>query len=290
MNNFLKEFNQFFVQRRFSKIPEPYPTNEIYNDYNSTHKIEITLSPGDMLFIPAGWFHFVSSEDTDTKSKLNIAISFFTKHNHECLDCKDFSNISLCQNLKEEHLQNLDFTHYKLTSTPFILRDYFVSNKKWSLFNTTVESLKKKFKNQNILINKSKNKLFASNYIKEFFPDSCLESYMSFHEFIKQGLSPHSNYNYYLIQSEQQKDILKFENPSFLSNEEYANFSLWINFGNIYSSLHYDIHDNILTQIQGTKKIILIPPSERHKLHLFNPLNTKFLCTLNKIINSFKPQ
>jgi hypothetical protein len=288
MNNFLKDFNEFFIQRRFSKIPEPYTKNEIYKDYISAQKIEIVIKPGDMLFIPAGWFHYVLSEEVDPDSKMNIAASFFTKYNIGCIDCQDFSNLTFdTTNLKNESVITLDYNKYTKTSTPFVLMDYFRYYKKWELFNMNTEKLKKIFENKKVLVTKSNNKLFSSNYIKNIFPNSCIESLMSINDFIKLGSDNTINDKYYLIQSEIKNINIDSIKPYFIQDEHYANFSLWVNFGDVYSSLHYDIHNNILAQIQGTKKIILIPPNERAKLHLVNPLNTKFLCNLNKFINNF---
>ena len=272
MEKFINSFNKFVVQRRFSKIPEPYPTNEIYNDYKSAKKYEITLNPGDSLFIPAGWFHFVISEKVDQNNNLNIAVSYFTQYDN-CLDCQNFDS---------KHFNNLtipilndkvDYNHYKKNSNPFVMKN----NK--NLFN--VEQLKNILNNKELIVTKSNNKLFASNYIKEHFPESCQEFTTTFDNFLRHGKKE----NYYLIQSELIPNIKKLISiPNFLINEIYANFSLWINFGGIYSSLHYDLHNNILSQICGTKKILLFPPSERNKMHLINDFDPKFLCQLQKVV------
>jgi hypothetical protein len=288
MSDFFKEFNDFYVQRRFSKIPEPYPKNEIYKDYNSAKKIEITINPGDMLFIPAGWFHYVLSEKVDQKSKMNIATSFFTEYTTGCLDCRDFSNfIFNTSSVIKESVTTIDYNKYIKSSTPFILTDYFKHNKKWDFFNMNNKNIKKFFKNKNVLVTRSNNNHFSSNYIKNIFPNSCIETYMSIDDFYKLGINRENNQNYYLIQSEIKNINIDSIKPIFIQNEPYANFNIWINFGNIYSSLHCDQFNNTLTQIQGSKKIILIPPNERDKLHLINPFNTKFLCSLNKVITNF---
>lgn len=284
MNQFFKNFSEFFISRRFSKVPHPFPNSEKYNDYLSAQKIEIVLNPGDMLFIPAGWFHFVISEKVDEKLKINTAISYFTKYdNKDCLDCTIYdSNYFKNCKMEIESVKILNYKEYKTKSQPFIIKDYFKFNKYWSLFDIAKKKLCKIFDTDRLRVTRSKQQLFCSNYIKRYFPDCCDEIKMTFDEFIKAGICKQDDYNYYLIQSELKNFILEI--PHFISNEIYANYSLWINFGNIYSSLHYDIHNNILTQIHGTKRILLFPPTERSKLHLINENDPSFLCTLNKIV------
>ena len=253
-----------------------YPENNInFIDYNNAKKIEITLNPNDMLFIPAGWFHYVLSETVDETLKLNIATSYFTEYSG-CIDCDVDENKNYVNTIKIEN-NNVDYTTYAKNSEPFYIKNS-QPKVKW-----TLKKLKNHFKDNILTINKSKYKLFLSNYIKKYNQDCCQEIQMTFDEFLKIGKNDELN-NYYLMQSENKKlnDI-----PDIIKNETYNNFSLWINFGkNIYTNLHYDMHNNILVQMNGSKKIILFPPSERSKLHLINPLNTKILCKLKSVLRN----
>ena len=56
------EVGQFFNERRFSRIEEEFPDKNQFPLYYKANKTEITIGPGDGLFIPSGWFHFVFSE------------------------------------------------------------------------------------------------------------------------------------------------------------------------------------------------------------------------------------
>lgn len=271
---FIELFSQSFIERRFSLVPDPYADSGLYEDYGKCKKTTVVVSPGEMLFIPAGWFHYVISEEVND-TNLNMAISYFTRYDG-CVDC-DLDKNQKFKDLEEISINNLVYSNYKKLSQPFVVRDYFNHNKRFNLLDMSNDKLKKMYP-EKVLVTKSKSSLFVSNYITKHFPDCCEEQEMMFDDFIKSN-----NKSYYLIQNE--KKITEI--PYFLESEEYVNFSSWINFGDVYSSLHYDIHNNVLMPIFGKKKVILIPPSEHKSLHLINPLDTTLLCTMNKYISRF---
>jgi hypothetical protein len=281
MNNFITKFNDFFNQRRFSKIPEPYPKDPIYKEYNEMKKIQVTLKPGQMLFIPAGWFHYVLSEEPDESTKLNVSTNFFTVYTDGCFDCKDFTNQVFSETLVKESIKTLEYDKYIKGSQPFVIKDYFKKNALWDVFGISQLNLTSFIKSEKVVITRSDNKLFTSNYTIDYFPNSCHEEVMTIDQFLKVADLNKGTYNYYMIQNEMDKD--KIVLPSFVNGKHLVKNSLWINFGNVYSSLHYDMYNNIFVQVQGTRKIILLPPNKRNKLHLMNPLNTSFLCNLKKM-------
>jgi len=271
----MNEFNDFYIKRRFSYLPSPYPNTNIeyFKDYYSANKIEVEIGENEMLFIPAGWFHFVISDKVDKDERLNVAISFFTEFD-KCADCDliegkkiFFNNINL---LKEE---NLNYQRLKDDKLPIKI----ISNKRRNK-HVNISNIKKMFEDKNIIVNKSKNQLFVSNFIKDIYPDNCIEIEKKIDEIIYNGKKE----NYYLMQTENDFSIIGIQPPDFLNNEKKKNYSFWMNFGNVYSGLHYDIHNNILLQLKGSKKILLFPPYEREKLHLVNKLNPKLLCFFKK--------
>lgn len=67
------EIEQFFNERRYSPISDEFPCKIKYRKFYEAHKTEITIGPGEMIFIPAGWFHLVFS-DTDHEG-VNFAIN-----------------------------------------------------------------------------------------------------------------------------------------------------------------------------------------------------------------------
>lgn len=276
----MKDIKNFFAQKRFSKIPSLDPGQEFQNFYNAV-KYTVELNQGDMLYIPAGWSHFVFSTDIDPSTQLNLAISFFHKF-PRCPDC-DISYSSSTPYPQLQYKQynpaftNKEYQNYKNTSHPFLLQNYFKEHPKWNCFSWNKDILNNIFSNESLLVNKSSSKMFTSNYI-----GLSEETLMSFNEFSNKPLTDPTN-NYYLIQqgyNHSKKLLQDISVPSFIKSEEATNFAMWLNFGNVYSSLHYDLHDNILTQIQGNKKVVLFPPSERDKLYMYNPYHPKFLCKL----------
>jgi hypothetical protein len=270
--NFINAFYQSYQERRFSLIPNPYANLGLYEDYGKCQKTIVDIEPGEMLFIPAGWFHYVISEQ-DKKTNLNMAISYFTHHNN-CVDC-DLDKNQNFKDLEEVSIKNLIYDKYKNFSQPFVIRDYFKHNKQFSLLNMPKDKIKKIYP-QKVKVTESKKPLFASNFVKKHFPGCCEEKEMLFDEFLNSN-----NKSCYLIQSEHNiKEI-----PYFLEKEKFQSINSWINFGDCYTALHYDCFNNILMQIYGKKKVILIPPSEYKSLHLINTMDTKLLCKIKTILN-----
>lgn len=67
------DVEQFFSERRYSPISDEFPCKIKYPKFYEAHKIEITIGPGDMIFIPAGWFHLVFSDPGE--DGVNFAIN-----------------------------------------------------------------------------------------------------------------------------------------------------------------------------------------------------------------------
>jgi len=67
----------FISEYKYSEIQEEFPDKEKYPLYYQASKHEFTINAGEKLFIPAGWFHFVFSEDADPETGLNFAVNFW---------------------------------------------------------------------------------------------------------------------------------------------------------------------------------------------------------------------
>jgi hypothetical protein len=268
-------FRDFYIQRRFSKIKNPYPEkNDSTKNYLNSKRIEVEIKPNEMLFIPAGWFHFVISDKVDEISKLNVAVSFFTEYDG-CIDC-DLENQTFTETIRYSHEDKINYDSYKKKSFPCIINSSHIYNS-----GISIENLSNLYQNRDITVTKSHSDLFISNYIQEVYPECCVEVPMKFHEFLSLGMNDKKN-NYYLLQSSVNLKSLKIDKPEFLKDEKGKNYCVWINFGKIFTGLHYDEHNNVLIQLQGTKKIILIPPSERNNLDLVNTTDPKILCEMKK--------
>ena len=42
--------------------------------------------------------------------------------------------------------------------------------------------------------------------------------------------------------------------------------NIWVGDQGLCTPLHYDLHDGLLTQIQGTKRVTIFPPSDFHAI------------------------
>ena len=69
----------FLNDRRYSQIIDKFPDSKIYPLYYKAKRFEFILRPGEMLHIPAGWFHHVFSEDPDPETGLCVSLSFSDK-------------------------------------------------------------------------------------------------------------------------------------------------------------------------------------------------------------------
>ena len=51
-------------------------------------------------------------------------------------------------------------------------------------------------------------------------------------------------------------------------HESVHDVRLWMSSGNTSSSLHFDTHENLMLQVEGTKSVYFWPASESHKLYM----------------------
>lgn len=209
---------KFFDERKYSQIPEEFPDREKYPLYYTARKREMIIEPGQKLFIPAGWFHFVFSGEG-----FNCAIS--RQYESDWVD---------------------DGTSKKEPE----IRDHVEE----------VPEVDPEFK---LDVHESKSNFFPSKAVIHKHRDVLNIRTMKYKDFIESN-NPH----WYLMECKYTESITR----------------LWINFGNVYTALHYDLKDNWLCQIKGTKRILLFPPEDRHLLYLWNPYPLE---TIHKLIVPF---
>lgn len=277
MNKFLDYYKNFYMQRRFSSLTTPNPPKELkmFDNFYSAKKIEVELCENQMLFIPAGWFHMVVSEKDD-KYGINCAMSFFTKYDG-CSDCDIDINKEYNLDIGNEKDNTIDYKNYIKKSLPCIIHPTKTYND-----YITPENLKIYIKGPQYILKSDDENFFANDYIKNLYPEFCKFEKMTVEDFFNQEIKT----GYLTLDGSKPKDF-NIPRPDFTKNEIEKNFSLLLNFGGgIHGALHYDTNNNTLLQLRGKKRIYLFPPSERNKLHLVNPLNTKFLCAFNKILQN----
>lgn len=267
------DWTYFFHTRRFSSYVHKNPCCNEYPNYYNAKRFEVILNEGDALYIPSGWFHHIYSETTT--SNINMSINFWTDTN------KNEKNIFQQSYTHIEHIPSLDISsnfNYDMhvaNSQPFT---FFTS-----INNKSITTLHHVF--NNILLNncKQSNNTFVSHLI-DLNPDDKY-SYISFTDFLNQtelynyvlgnNISHHLN-NHSWIQSLM---------PSFLKNKNIYSH-VWLNHGHVSTRNHYDIYENVLLQVYGSKRVLLSPPDERNNLYMINPYPLDFILSLNNMINN----
>jgi hypothetical protein len=215
-----------------------YPPNPINfpNFYNCKEEIFI-LNPGDMLYIPPKWFHWVFSYGNEDRENLAISYNIFNLKNKNVLN--EFSlGKPFTINLKDE-------VDYKLSLKN--LSQEYIQPVHYSKSNTLVP------------VQKSVNKtIYKKMFIKDIIE-----------------LHKKQTYNIYIGQKPI-NTTLGDKIPSFISDSfptDKINSYLWFSLLKndttyIESGLHYDITHNILIQIKGTKLVRLFKPSDAKHLYL----------------------
>jgi hypothetical protein len=80
-----------------SRITEEFPDKEQYPLYYEAKRYEFILNEGEMLYIPAGWWHFVFSEEPNKDTGVNFAFSCWhdPKEGFPCVQKHNIPKINL---------------------------------------------------------------------------------------------------------------------------------------------------------------------------------------------------
>ena len=129
-------------------------------------------------------------------------------------------------------------------------------------------------------------------YVWDSFHDDISYDYvLPFNEFYESKLDnryvltldqpyPNESLNYHLKNII--KPYIKFPIHEKLSYENTFDFNLWISSGKHDTGLHYDDEDGVLSLIEGSKEIILFPPSDSKNLY---PITLEYDWRNNKALN-----
>lgn len=229
-----------------SKIEEFPPNPIIFPKFYNCEELIFVLNPGDMLYIPPKWFHWVFSYPNENNENLAASFKILDLYNKNVYNEFYFNEpFVLTLNKENNNFLNLSFQKF--------LKDEKVKELEMNCFVT---------KNKTIVpVQKNKNDLIQ---IKKMTKTELIDEYNK------------KLYNISIPQDEMLANYLNVCTPeiikrSFLNNE--IKKFLWINlFKNknsyIETGLHYDITHNILTQINGTKVVRLYKPSDAKNLYL----------------------
>ena len=128
------------------------------------------------------------------------------------------------------------------------------------------------YANDIVDVSESSCSFFVSNYAhsEKFFNHIDMKCYSST---LSKFIRNRNPYTY--IQQNSMKHPVKSPHVEVSGDLVMTNF--WLNFGNVNTQLHCDGYDNILCQVEGSKRIILINPNQRDKLYLYNHYNTDLI-------------
>lgn len=218
----------FFNERRYSVIRDEFPCKIKYPKYYEARKTEFTIGPGQKLFIPAGWFHFVFSEGVEEETGLNMAI------NHWFMVRESF----------EEGKSNGDVPYVAGHTIPNINLSEYISD------------------DEEVRFVFSEDGIYGTVAIGQNHVDTHY-TYMKWGDYYKNKRT-----DGYMIQH--QFPWLEQFKDSDIPDRTEKQSSMWVNFGNVRTYIHYDLDDNFLCQIKGTKRVLLFPPEDRDLLYMFN--------------------
>jgi hypothetical protein len=140
--------DQFFTESQYSRLYEEFPDKTLYPKYYEAKKYEVFLEEGEMLHIPAGWFHWVFSEKTD--EPFNVAINFWYKTDW------DLGHRCTHNFFKFKYEQRIDYMK--------LLQDLKTP----------------------MLVSQSPQRYFPEQRIRQYFPNiSCTEHFLTFKEIIE---------------------------------------------------------------------------------------------------------
>ena len=251
--------------------------------------MKIKLTPGDIIFIPKYWWHWVYSENSKNKTEKNISMSINVN------DEKYWDNIL---KLDESHIDSYytQISHINQTDiNNSIFKDFISQNKPFFIhkYNEIKKSnYYKNWKSNKYLIKNLNTHKFIVGYNKSSTVIPVIKSNktqnhnymtdMNIKEYIKRinNQSDKTGY-YYLGQNNIIPHLLKkdLQLPSWIEQQKIRNIYFWMNNGNINSGLHYDGRDNLLLQISGTKTIYLFSPEQTEFLYRGIFKNLSFINT-----------
>lgn len=241
-------FERFDLGHRYSYITTEFPDKNQFPKFYDAKRIEITLEPGEMLYIPSGWYHWVFSEEPDPETGLNASINYWYK------DVWDMTKLDVDTPIKTTH--NI----HKII-------DYM--------------NFLKTLGDRKLGCSSSNNGTFTLPQMRWIHNDTvkCDDHYLTFAEFYEKKNSNDKNWYLWGISD----DRLGLYDPK-ITNYPLKHSNWWVNFGNVNTSMHYDGDKNMVCQIAGKKRFVLFPHSEWNKLYLVNPYPPEMIHHIMKFL------
>lgn len=228
----------FMNDLQYSRLLDTTPDKRYFPNFYKAKGHEVILNPGDCLFLPAGWWHWVFSEGTGS-SGLNIALNFW----------------------------------YATDWRPWDKTVKYPVTTKHTLCDIDYIDIMQKLENR-FLVHHSAERKFAEYRV---YPkvESVLPvtfSLLNFNEMFetKSDIGMYAT----AIPDPRMKKFTPMVNGF---SAQIDNAYWWVNNGDVTTLCHYDIADNFLCQLEGTKRILLFHQDERENLYPYNPYDPRDL-------------
>ena len=241
---------------------EPQPDANLFPLYYQARKIECTLNPGDMLYIPQGWWHWIFSQGEA------IAVNFWFKATSKTLANQlqlDIYNFSISQEIFQQQ--------YLAKNQPLLLKQ---GAKYWQaigLWQQDYLAMKKDLIIPEFFSGSGQHSSFAPVHKTCFLKSDRNNKIKLFPQIRFQKLSqkinkyPQLNYVAFVPLSARMSLLADITKPDLLEQQNINSINFWYSYGNLHTGLHYDDYDNILVLVKGTKRVLLYPPNQSEFLY-----------------------
>ncbi|NES98967.1 MAG: cupin-like domain-containing protein [Sphaerospermopsis sp. SIO1G2] len=147
----------------------------------------------------------------------------------------------------------------------------------WKAFQSwSAEYLNQVLNNKEVKISISNNKIFTFTAENDYILPSTEMKFNDFTNWIMNG--DRSEISYYLYQTPIDQSFPELlpdiQTPEYIKPGDPVLANLWMGTGGNISPLHWDSAQNLLSQIQGRKRILLFEPKQTEFLYPF-PANSK---------------
>ena len=154
----VEKHDSFFKGRKTSQITEEFPDKTKFPLYYEAKRQEFTINEGEMIFIPAGWWHFVFSEEPNPETRINYSINFWYCERPEWIEGKS------CENYVP-YVKNHEFTFNEINPTNML-------------------------KNRILIVNKSDNRCFVPAVLCHHYNNNQEVAYMNYETFLTMNEYP----------------------------------------------------------------------------------------------------
>lgn len=272
--------DDFFEQRRFSKIGSITPNMDVYPLYPKSRMLELNLNSREMFLLPRNWFYFDISERVDMLNQMNITYNYElpTKEYSE----NDISKYSYNELYIETELNTDNLSNYIIKNQPL----HITNISSYSCFSWNINSLKSIITKPFPVI-KSFYNLMGDDALNYYLPSNNIKKIYNYSDFIRLHTIDPDNFYKATIPDNDTTSIFDGTIPlsPFSQKIKLSNY-LTIDYAGFNTTLHYNNYDKLILQISGRRRFILFPPTERDNLYLYNTYPPDFLSSFKNSIKN----